>query len=168
MEHSRTALLALASGTLAALSFAAFGQAATPAFNGNVCALVSPAAERAAAISAPCVPAKTGATSTATWGTSAAVADHFMSIQVGPVKAGNAGPLSKLLPRGPGKLLGPLLIAPGIKAYYSQSADKGTAGGRGTLRFVDHSRLVQITLVNASGNTLPGLEAVAKAAASNM
>jgi hypothetical protein len=165
MEHPRTALLSVAAAALATTCFASFADAASPGFNGNVCALVTPAAVRAAGITASCVQAKTGATSTAIWGTSAAASDHFMSVQIGPVV-----PLrpSKLLPHGPGKLLGPVLIAPGIKAYYSQSADKGTAGGRGTMRFIDRGRLVQLTLVNVSGSTLSGLEAVAKAAVSNL
>ena len=168
MEHPRTALLSLAAAALAAASLASLAEAGSPAFAGNVCALVTPAAVRAASITAPCVQGKTGATYTATWGTTAAVADHFLSVQVGPVKSTNLVRPSRLLPRGPGKLLGPVLIAPGIKAYYSESSDKGMADGRGAMRFVDRSRLVQITLVNTSGNTLAGLEAVARAAASNM
>jgi hypothetical protein len=168
MEHRRTASLGLAAATVAATFFASFAHAAAPAFAGNVCALVTPTAVRAAGIAAPCVQAKSGATYVASWGTSAADSDHFMSVQIGPVKSTTPEGLSKLLPRGPGKLLGPLLIAPGIKAYYSLSAYHGTAGGRGTMRFVDKSRLVQLTLVNATGNTLSGLEAVARATASNM
>jgi hypothetical protein len=172
MEHPRTVLVTLAAATLAATSFASLAGAAPPPFDGNVCALVTPAAVRAADIAAPCVQAKTGATSaqtyTASWGTSATGSDHFMSVQVGPVKSSNLLRPSKLLPRGPGNLLGPMIIAPGIKTYYSQSAYKGAAGRRGTMRFADKDRLLQITLVNASGATLPGLEAVARAAVSNM
>ena len=88
--------------------------------------------------------------------------DHFMSLWVGPVAPVNPLRQNRLQPRGPGKLQGPIMIAPGIKAYYSQSAYKGEAGGRGTMKFVDKGHLLQITVVNASGNTLSGLEAVAK------
>ncbi len=168
MEHSRATLVTLVVATLAAAVFASLAHAASSAFDGNACALVTPAAARAAGVSAPCVQATSGTTNLASWGTSASASDHFLALQVGPVKAVNAIRTGKLLPRGPGKLLGPILIAPGVKAYYSQSAYRGTAGGRGTMRFVDRSRLLQITLVNASGNTLSGLEAVAKAAVSNM
>jgi hypothetical protein len=174
MEHPRSALVTIAAAALAATAFASLASAAAPPFNGDVCALVTPAAVRAAGIAAPCVQAKTAARSTvsqtyiANWGTSAPGSDHFMSVQVGPIKSVNLLRKSKLLPRGPGKLLGPIVIAPGIKAYYSQSAYKGVAGGRGTMRFIDKDHLLQITIVNASGNTLSGLEAVARATASNM
>ena len=168
MEHPRKALPALAATTVAATFFASFAQAASPPFGGNVCALVTPSAVRAAGITAPCVQANSGTTYIANWGTSAAASDHFMSVQIGSVKTTNPGRAGTPLPRGSGKLLGPLLIAPGIKAYYSLAAYHGTAGGRATMRFVDKSRLLQLTLVNASGNALSGLEAVARAAASNM
>ena len=168
MEHPRKTLPALAATTIAATCFASFAQASSPPFGGNVCALVTPAAVRAAGITAPCVQANSGTTYAANWGTSAAASDHFMSVQIGAVKSTTPARPGKPLPRGTGKLLGPLLIAPGIKAYYSLAAYHGTAGGRATMRFVDKSRLLQLTLVNASGNALSGLEAVARAAASNM
>ncbi|MGZ4419408.1 MAG: hypothetical protein ACXVRV_14720 [Gaiellaceae bacterium] len=175
MEHPRPALVTIAAAALASTALASLAGAATPAFTGDVCALVTPAAVQAAGIAAPCVQAKTGTaqstlakTYSASWGTSATGSDHFMSLQVGPIKSGNLLRPSRLLPRGPGKLLGPVVIAPGIKAYYTQAAYKGAAGGRGTMRFVDKSHLLQITIVNASGRTLSGLEAVARAAAANI
>ena len=168
MEHSRTTLVTLVVASLVAAVFASLAHAASSAFDGNACALVTPAAARVAGVSAPCVQGTSGTTNLASWGTSATASDHFMALQVGPVKAVNPIRTSKVLPRGAGKLLGPILIAPGVKAYYSLSAYKGTGGGRGTMRFVDRSRLLQITLVNASGNTLSGLETVARAAVASM
>jgi hypothetical protein len=168
MEHPRKALLALAATTVAATFFASLAQGASAPFAGNICSLVTPAAVRAAGITAPCVQANSGTTDVAKWGMSATPSGHFMSVQMGTVKSTTPARASNLLPRGPGKLLGPLLIAPGIKAYYSLSAYQGTEDGRGTMRFVDKGRLVQLTLVNASGGALAGLEAVARATASNL
>jgi hypothetical protein len=174
MEHPRTVLTALAATALTAV-ICASPAAATSTFSGDVCALVTPAAARAAAVDAPCVQSKAqpvkatpSTTYVAAWGTATAGSEHYMAVQVGPIRSITLGRLSKLFPRGPGKLLGPILVAPGIKAYYLQSAYEGVAGGRGTMKLVDKGHLVQITILNASGNVLPGLEAVAKAVASKM
>jgi hypothetical protein len=175
MERSRTVLIPLVqigvvAGLLAAV-FAPTSGAGSRLFKGDVCALVAPAAARAAGVDAPCVPSKAAPsalqTYVATWGNSPTAADHFMSVQVGPVSSTGLRP-NKLFPRAPGKLRGPVTVGPGVKAYYSLSAYGATVDGRGSMRFVDKNHLVQLTLSDASGNVLSGLEAVATAIALKM
>jgi hypothetical protein len=167
---SRHLLLAL---TGAVLAFAPAAGGAASGFNGDVCALVTPAAVTAADVSAPCVQSRTLSNTVprfqvwvATWGS--ATADHYMAVQVGPPRVAFQTRPNQLFPRGPGKPLGPWMVTPAVKAYWTQSAFKGTAGGRGTMKFVKGGHLLQITIQDATANVLPALKMVAKSVAAHI
>ena len=134
MEHPRTILVTLAAATLAASTFAAFAGAAPPAFNGNVCALVPPAAVKTAGLAAPCVQAKSPPhrprprrpTSRPGVRPRPAPTTSCRS-RSARSRSNNLLRPSRLFPRGPGKLLGPITIAPGIKAYYCSRPTRAQA-----------------------------------------
>ncbi len=148
--------------------FAAPGSAKVAAFSGKVCGLVTPAAERAAQVIAPCVQLKvrTGQTPVyvAQWGTPTA-SDHFMTVQVGRAGAAVTKP-APILPRQP-HWLGPIAVAPGVSGYYTESPYHGVANGQGAIKFVEHGYQSQITLGNTAP-ALPGLMAVAKSVATRI
>jgi hypothetical protein len=159
--------------TLLALSvfafvFAAPGSGKIVAFSGKICGLVTPAAERAAQVTAPCVQLKvrTGPAPVyvAQWGMPA-TSDHFMTVQVGRAGAAVTKP-APILPRQP-HWLGPIAAAPGVSAYYTESPYHGVANGQGAIKFVEHGYQSQITLGNTAP-ALPGLIAVAKSVAARI
>jgi hypothetical protein len=146
-------------------------------FDGKVCALVTPAAQRAAGAPATCVQSSMKSQQpthptvwVGNWGTSSVPGgpEHFMTVQVGPPaavidfrKAPRLNPIHV-------KYVGPVQLAPGVKGYYALSGYKGTAGGRGTLKFMEGGYLCQMTVVDASRSVLPGLLAVGKSAAARL
>jgi len=148
--------------------FAAPGSAKVAAFNGKICGLVTPTAAHIAQVTAPCVQLKvtTGQTPvyTAEWGTPAK-SDHFLTVQIGRAGITVTKP-APILPRRP-QWVGPIAVAPGITAYYTESPYHGVANGQGAIKFVEHGYQTQITL----GNTAPalsGLTAVAKSVAARI
>lgn len=174
MRHFRAILLAVAG--VAAVVVPSSG-ARPSQFDGKVCALVTATAQQAAGATAPCVETsfKTAQVKhptvwVANWGKSTVPggADHFMTAQVGPLTtATNFRKSVKLMPIRV-RYVGPVQLAPEVKGYYALSSYKGTAGGRGTIKFVKAGYLCQITVVNASHSVLPGLLAVAKSAAARL
>jgi hypothetical protein len=148
--------------------FAAPGSGKVATFSGKVCGLVTRAAEREAQVTAPCVQlrVRTGQTPlyVAQWGTPA-VNDHFMTVEVGRAGVVVTKPVP-ILPRRP-HWLGPITVAPGVSAYYTESLYHGVANGQGAIKFVEHGYQSQITLGNTSP-ALSGLIAVAKSVAARI
>jgi hypothetical protein len=175
MKQSRGVFLAIAS--VAALVAVPSSNARSGQFDGKVCALVTAAAQRAAGAPAPCVQSTVKSLQlthptvwVANWGTSSVPGgpDHFMTVQVGPPAVAIVFRKGSRLNPIRVKYVGPVELAPGVKGYYALSGYKGTAGGRGTIRFVKGGYLCQMTVVDASTNVLPGLLAVAKSAAARL
>jgi hypothetical protein len=165
MTRFAKALLAL---SVLASAFAAPGSGKVAAFSGKVCGLVTPAAERAAQVTAPCVQLKVRTAQTpvygAQWGTPTS-SDHFMTLQVGRAGAVVTKPVP-ILPRQP-HWLGPIAVVAGVSAYYTESPYHGVANGQGAIKFVVHGYQSQITLGNTAP-ALPGLIAVAKSVAARI
>jgi hypothetical protein len=160
---------------LAALVVAPSVSAASKTFDGKVCALVTAAAQQTAGTTAQCVQTTKKSAQmphatvyVANWGSSAVAGGpaHFMRAQVGPPTAGIAF-RTRIMPIMP-RWVGPIQLAPNVKGYYALGAYKGVAGGRGTIRFIEHGSLCEFTIENASHSVLPGLEAVAKSAAARL
>ena len=120
-------------------------------------------------MTAPCVQTTvrpTPAAYLAEWG--AATSDHFLSVQVGaptPV-VGRLHP-DPILPR-PQHWKGPVLVAPGVQAYYTESPYKGVSNAAGKLKFVDHGYLTQIGLTDTSAPAFTGMMAVARSIAARL
>lgn len=174
MKH-RGSFLAVAS--IAVMVAVPSTDARSEQFDGKVCALVTAAAQRTADAPASCVQStmkslqpRHATVWVADWGTSNVPGgpDHFMTVQVGPpavaIDFRKAPNLKPILP----KYVGPVQIAAGVKGYYALSGYKGTAGGRGTIRFMNGGYRCEITIVDVSSNVLPGLLAVAKSAAQRL
>jgi hypothetical protein len=100
----------------------------------------------------------------AQWGTPT-TSDHFMTVQVGRAGAVVTKPVP-ILPRQP-HWLGPIAVAPGVSAYYTESPYHGVANGQGAIKFVEHGYQSQITLGNTAP-ALPGLMVVAKSVAARI
>jgi hypothetical protein len=171
MKHLRGAFLAV---WVVAMVAVPVSNARSGQFDGKVCALVTAAAQRAAGATAPCVQSTMKSLQpthptvwVANWGTSSVPGgpEHFMTAQVGPPAATIDFRRNVRLNPIRVNYVGPVQLAPGVKGYYALTGYKGTAGGRGTIRFVKAGYLCQFTIVDASRNVLPGLLAVAKSAA---
>ena len=154
------------SGVLAFLAVAAVVSVAPGAarseFDGKVCSLVTPTAQHTAGVTAPCVQTTARPAYLAEWGTP--TSDHFLSVQVGAPTPAIAKPTLRpdpILPR-PQHWKGPVLVAPGVLAYYIQSPYNGVAKAAGKMKFIDGGYLTQIGLTDTSAPALTGMMAVAR------
>lgn len=175
MKQSRGAFLAAI--WLVALVVVPSSNARSGQFDGKVCGLVTSAAQRVAGAPAPCVQSSMKSLQlthptiwVANWGKSNVPGgpEHFMTVQVGPPAVAIDFRKSPKLNPIRLKYVGPVQLAAGVKGYYALSGYKGTAGGRGTIKFMKDGYLCQMTVVDATRNVLPGLLAVAKSAAARL
>ena len=165
MQKTPKAAFATAALAAAALSIPT-ATASASQFRGHVCALVTASAARAARIEAPCVEQQQTVphTTAATWGLRDGA--HYLAVRISPAIS-LVHPVPTLQPRLP-RWQGPIRVAPGINASYTESKYQGTANGQGSMRFIAKGNLVTITLADATGAVLPGLTSIAKSIARHM
>jgi hypothetical protein len=166
MQSRRKGALGVAILAVALATFSSAAASHASGFPGRVCALVTASAARAAGIKSQCVEQPQAARlSWASWG----VRDgrHYLAVRISTAVSVMHPLAPTLHPIGP-SWHGPIEVAPGIDAYYTESAYHGTPHRQGTMRFIAKASVVNVSLVDADAAVLPGLTSVAKSVARHM